>query len=96
MSRDFDSDFDLPRPTKVKFAKFALAGAVVTVSLVGILLTMALDSFKAALANVGISASNLCSVPVILAVLLALAVLIFLGFYYAFTQYAQKQIDQLR
>ena len=81
MTRYFDSDFDLPRPTKVKLAKFALAGTVVVVSLVGILLAMALNSFKAALANRGISAPDLVSASVILAVLLALAAVLFWGFY---------------
>jgi hypothetical protein len=63
MTNDFDCEFDLPRPTKVKFAKIAFAGAAATVAVVGVLLSFALDSFKTALANVGVSAPSFLSFP---------------------------------
>jgi hypothetical protein len=94
MNHDFDSDFPLPRPTKIKFAKIAFGGAALVVSLVEILLGPALDSLKAALANVGISAPEFLSFPTILLVPIVLFALCFAGIYYAQIQIAQRHIDQ--
>jgi hypothetical protein len=94
MTNDFDCEFDLPRPTKVKFAKIAFAGAAATVAVVGVLLSFALDSFKTALANVGVSAPSFLSFPTLVGGLAVLFVLVLLGSYGALTQYARRRILQ--
>jgi hypothetical protein len=95
MNDDFDSDFDLPRPTKLKFAKEALVGAAATVVAIGAYFSFALDSFRAALANVGIDATNFPPVVLEAAVLVGLFVVVFLGIYCGRSQYARRQILRL-
>jgi hypothetical protein len=95
MTEDFDSDFDLPRPTKLILAKKAFAGSAVTVAVVGALLTIALDSFRSDLANVGLSAPSFLSFPTLGVALAVLFALSFLGYYYALTHYVRRHIFQL-
>ncbi len=96
MTEDFDSDFDLPRPTKVKFAKIAFAGAAATVAVIAAFLSFALDSCKTALANIGFSAQSYLSFPTLAAGLAVLFVLVFVGIYYWITQYARRRILEYR
>ena len=96
MTRDFDSEIELPWRLKLRLAGYAFAGAAVGMSLVGVILKLAvLDSFEAALANLGISAPNLLSLPMILSVLLILVGLFSLGLYSVLCQFVQKRIAQL-
>jgi len=90
-----DSDFDLPWPTKVKLAKFALAGAAIVVAAVGANFSFAFDSFRSALAGVGIDATNFPPVAFEVAVLAVIFVVVFLGIYCGLSQYVRRHFLQL-
>ena len=95
MSDDFDSDFDLPWPTKVKAAKIAFAGAVATAVIIGAILSVVLDSFQTALANVGIAAPNLLPLSVQVAGVAGFFSFVFLGIYCGISRYARRFVLRL-